>query len=110
MGERAEKPKCSSQEKVRHDCGQNEEEANQSMFDFLGEGKLNRDSAEKYSIKCLWTDNEIRRQCSYEGDGALESSEGGTLPLPRTCANTRTPLEENLDLTSCLLQATRMGG
>lgn len=80
------------------------------MFDFLGEGKLNRDSAEKYSIKCLWTDNEIRRQCSYEGDGALESSEGGTLPLPRTCANTRTPLEENLDLTSCLLQATRMGG
>lgn len=53
----------------------------QSMFDFLGEGKLNSDSAEKYSIKCLRKDSVIRRQCGDEGHGAMERSEGSALPL-----------------------------
>lgn len=64
----------------------------QSMLDFLGEGKLNSDSAEKYLIKCLWRDNVIRRQCSYEGDGALERSEGGTPPFGPYMCQHRDPL------------------
>lgn len=84
------------------------------MFDFLGEGKLNSDSIEKYSIKCLfWKDNVIiRRQSSYERDGALKRSEGVIPPLPPACGFAPIPgpiLEESLDLTSCLLQATRYG-
>ena len=51
----------------------------------------------------------IRRQSSEGGDEDLETSGGVLLPLPPMwlCRDTRTILEESLDLTSCLLQATR---
>lgn len=32
------------------------------MFDFLGEGKLNSDSIEKYSIKCLFLEGQCNNQ------------------------------------------------
>ena len=38
------------------------ERQNQSVYDFLGEGKLNSDSVEKYSIKCLFLEGRCNQK------------------------------------------------
>lgn len=63
------------------------------------------------SSVCFWKGNVIRRESSYEGDEALERSDG-IRPIPLMGFLSPSPgatLEESLDLTSCLLQAPRDG-
>ena len=43
-----------------------------SVFDFLGEGKLNSDSVEKQPNQYLL----LEGQCNYEANGDLEKSQG----------------------------------